>query len=127
MTSPVGDPPRTVLLAEDDDDVASAFTKVLERSGFLVHRARAGTEAIGIASTTPHLDAAIVDMVLPGVGGLDVVAAIRRSQPGCRIIAVTGFSAPTVERAFLAAGADRFLTKPVERADLLAALDVKPA
>lgn len=127
MTSPVGDPPRTVLLAEDDDDVASAFTKVLERSGFLVHRARAGTEAIGIASATPHLDAAIVDMVLPGVGGLDVVAAIRRSQPGCRIIAVTGFSAPTVERAFLAAGADRFLTKPVERADLLAALDVKPA
>ena len=127
MTGPAEDPPRIVLLAEDDDDVAAAFTKVLERSGFLVHRARAGTEAIGMASATPHLDAAIVDMVLPGVGGLDVVAAIRRTQPGCRIIAVTGFSAPAIERAFLAAGADRFLTKPVERADLLAALDIKSA
>ena len=56
-----------------------------------------------------------------------VVAAIRRTQPGCRVIAVTGFSAPAIERAFLAGGAARFLTKPVERADLLAALDVKPA
>jgi len=127
VTGPALNARRIVLLAEDDDDIASVFTKVLERNGFAVHRARAGSEAIGMVAAAPHLDAAIVDLVLPGAGGLDVVGAIRRAHAGCRIVAVTGFSAPAIESAFLAAGADRFLIKPVELADLLAALDVKPA
>jgi ActR/RegA family two-component response regulator len=116
-----------VLLAEDDDGIASVFTRVLERNGFAVHRARAGSEAIGMVAAIPRLDAAIVDLVLPGAGGLEVVGAIRRAHAGCRIVAVTGFCAPAVESAFFAAGADRFLAKPVELADLLAALDIQPA
>jgi DNA-binding response OmpR family regulator len=127
VTDRVENARRIVLLAEDDDSVAAVFTKVLERNGFAVHRARAGSEAIGMVAAMPHFDAAIVDLVLPGAGGLDVVGAIRRAHAGCRIVAVTGFSAPAIESAFLAAGADRFLTKPVELADLLAALDVEPA
>jgi ActR/RegA family two-component response regulator len=127
VTGQALDARRIVLLAEDDDNIATVFTRVLERNGFAVHRARAGSEAIGMVAAAPHLDAAIVDLVLPGAGGLDVVAAIRRAHAGCRIVAVTGFSAPAIESAFLAAGADRFLAKPVELADLLAALDVEPA
>jgi ActR/RegA family two-component response regulator len=127
VTGPALNSPRIVLLAEDDDGIAAVFTRVLERNGFAVHRARAGSEAIGMVATMPHLDAAIVDLVLPGAGGLDVAGAIRRAHPDCRIVAVTGFSAPAIESAFLAAGADRFLAKPVELADLLAALDVEPA
>ncbi len=128
MTAPAEGAPRTLLLADDDDDVAAAFTRVLERSGFVVHRARTGTEAIGMLATTSHFYAAIVDLVLPGAGGLAVVAEIRRAHPRCRIVAVTGVSGgSTLDNAFRSAGADCFLTKPVERADLLAALDAKPA
>ena len=128
MTAPAEGAPRTLLLADDDDDVAAAFTRVLERSGFVVHRARTGTEAIGMLATTSHFDAAVVDLVLPGAGGLTVVTEIRRAHPRCRIVAVTGVGGTSaIESAFRSAGADCFLSKPVERAALLAALDAKPA
>lgn len=118
---------RRALLVDDDDDVGDAFTKVLERAGFRVQRARTGTEAIAMLGTLGDLDAAVVDLVLPGAGGLDVVRELRRTHPRCRIVAITGLGVPAIEDAFRAAGADRFLAKPVERAALLAAVGAPPA
>lgn len=112
-----------VLLVDDDDDVARVFARVLERHGMVVHRARSGNDALAMIQSTRVLAAAIVDLILPGAGGLEVVKALRSQHPGCRIVAVTGLGDPALEQAFRAAGADGFLVKPVDLAALLKAVD----
>ncbi len=125
MTSPEAagaDRAPTALLVDDDDELARIFARALERAGFGVHRARTGTDAVGVAAHLERLDAAVVDLVLPGVGGIEVVRRVRAAFPACRIVAVTGLSDATVERAFREAGADAFLSKPVELQQLLDAV-----
>lgn len=112
-----------LLLVDDDDRVASAFTRAFAAHGFHVTRARSGTEAIVVGRSLSDLAAAVVDLVLPGASGLEVVRAIRERHPGCRIVAVTGVAEPATERLLRASGADAFLAKPVELADLLAAIE----
>lgn len=123
MTAGPDRPARTALIVDDDDDLAAAFVRALERRGYTAHRARTGAEAIGMAGGFARLDAALVDLVLPGIGGIEVVQHLRRTHPACRIVAMTGLSAPSIASAFLAAGADRFLLKPLKLPDLYAALE----
>ena len=121
------DAPRIVLLADDDDDVARAYTRALELHGYVVHRARAGGEALAMIGVMPRLDVAIVDLVLPGVGGLEIVRRVRTTHPTARILAITGLDTDFASGAFRAAGADRFLSKPIELTALLAAITDPPA
>ena len=86
-------PRRSLLVADDDDDVAATLTRLFEGRGWSVHRARSGTEAVALARGAAAIDAAVVDLVLPGVGGLDVVRELRGRHPGCRIVALTGLAA----------------------------------
>ncbi len=112
----------TALLVDDDDELARIFARALERQGFAVHRACTGTDALALLAHMEHLDAAIVDLVLPDVGGIEVTRRIRAAFPACRVVAVTGLADATVERAFRDAGADAFLPKPVELQQLLDAI-----
>lgn len=115
-----------VLLVDDDDDVARVFARALEQQGMVVQRARGGTEAVAMIQGGQRFAAAIVDLILPGIGGLEVVKALRARHPDCRIVAVTGLGEPALEEAFRSAGADRFLTKPVELSLLLEAIGPTP-
>ena len=118
---------RALLLADDDDDVATAVTRLFERRGWAVQRARTGTEAAALARAGAAIDAAVVDLVLPGVGGLDVVRELRSHHPGCRIVAMTGFAEAAVMKAFVDAGADAFVGKPFDVAALTRAVENPPA
>ncbi len=115
-------PPSAVLLVDDDDDLSRVLTRALDRQGYVVHRARTGNEALALIPHVARLDAAVVDLVLPGAGGLDVVRSVRGAVPRCRIVAITGLAEPLMEHAFRTAGADAFLAKPVELSQLLAAV-----
>jgi CheY-like chemotaxis protein len=115
----------SVLLVDDDDDLAHVISRALERKGYAVHRARTGSEATASLPNLQHLDAAVVDLVLPGAGGLEVVRGVRQAFPGCRIVAMTGLAEPAMERALLDAGADVFLAKPVELNQLYEALTAR--
>jgi len=112
----------SVLIVDDDDDLAHVLSRALERQGYEVHRARTGSEALAALAHLARLEAAVVDLVLPGAGGLDVVRGIRAAHPACRIVAMTGLAEPMMPRAFWDAGADAFLPKPVELKDLFEAL-----
>ncbi len=107
---------------DDDDDLARVFARALERQGFEVHRARTGTEGLALIGGLHRLDAAVVDLVLPGAGGLEIVQRVRAAFPKCRVVAVTGVAEPALEKAFRLAGADTFLPKPVELQHLLDAV-----
>jgi DNA-binding response OmpR family regulator len=115
--------PRSLLIVDDDDGVAAAVARLFERSGWRVHRARSGNEAAAMARGAETYHAAVVDLVLPGLGGLDVVRELRARHPGCRIVGVTGLDDAMMIEAFRRAGADAFVGKPFELSELVAAVE----
>ncbi len=122
MAPPDAAPPPALLIVDDDDDLSRVLTRALDRQGYVVHRARTGDEALAVIPRVGRLDAAVVDLVLPGAGGLEVVRRLRGAFPRCRIVAITGLAEPVLEQAFHSAGADAFLPKPVELSQLLEAV-----
>jgi len=122
-----GEPPRARVLVADDARVMRMLLRTwLERLGFAVIEAASGTEAIATLQTTP-VDAALLDIHMPGVTGLQVLDQARNSHdPRLKtlpiVIITTLGHAADVERG-LRIGATAYLTKPLGYGDLLRALD----
>jgi len=114
---------RSLLVVDDDDDVCTAVARIFEARGWLVHRTRTGPDAIALLRGDLPLDAALVDLVLPGIGGLDVVRAIRARHAACRIVGLTAMTESAIVRAFNQAGADGFVGKPFELNVIVAAVE----
>ena len=110
----------TVLIADDDTDILELLQTVLERAGYGPITAADGEEALRLArERLPR--ACILDVVMPGLGGLDVLKALR-SEADTADIPVLMLSAsvqnPEVEAA-LKAGANDYLAKPFSYTELL--------
>ncbi|HEY4221788.1 MAG TPA: response regulator [Myxococcota bacterium] len=119
------DPPRARILVADDARVMRMLLRTwLERLGFGVIEASSGTEAIAVLQQTP-VDAALLDIHMPGVTGLQVLDQAR-NDPKLKhlpaIIITTLGHAADVERG-LRIGATAYLTKPLGYGDLVRALD----
>lgn len=101
-----------VLLAEDDELIREALVGLLEREPDVdvVATARDGRQAIDRALR--HVpDVAVVDLHMPEVDGLGVIAELARSLPRCAGVILTGHGHPYVLREALASGARGFLAK----------------
>ncbi len=117
-----------LLLVEDDPTVADVIAGLLAADGHAVVHAPHGLAAL--AECEPHdggFDAALLDLDLPGVDGLTLAGLLRARVPGLPLLALTARADPDAEPAARAAGFDRFLRKPVDRATLAAALATLPA
>lgn len=111
---------RTILIVEDDDLLRDAFKILLEDAGYQVLEAATGRRALEVAQEKlPAL--VILDMGLPDRPGLEVVQAIRKDPDlmDTPVIALTGRVGDAERRACLAAGCDRYLSKPIAPSELL--------
>ncbi|MDI3288756.1 response regulator transcription factor [Polyangium sp. 15x6] len=119
---PDRDAPRQprILLVEDDERLAGLIQAFLAGQGFRVGRVAEGREAISIILGDPP-DCVILDMLLPGVGGLEVCRAVRAGYPGF-ILVLTAQDEDIHEVVALDTGADDYLAKPVRPQVLLARL-----
>ena len=105
--------PRRVLLAEDDDVVASLVKHRLGRGGFEVVHVSHGVAAIQ-AAATDQFDLAVLDVMLPGLDGFEILTKLRSAEKTARlpIVMLTGLGGERdVERA-LQLGADDYVLKP---------------
>ncbi|MEZ4586981.1 MAG: sigma-54 dependent transcriptional regulator [Gemmatimonadales bacterium] len=103
----------TVLLVEDDPSSRSAVRRFLEAAGHAVVEAE--TVAAARRLLDEHrIDAAVVDHGLPDGDGLAVTEAIRAAQPHAAIVVLTGQGSIDLAVRAVKAGAEHFLTKPVE-------------
>ena len=110
-----------VLIIEDDVALRQTLTKHLEHVGHAVRQASQGSEAISALERMPA-DLVIVDIFMPGQGGLQTIGRVKQDWPGIRIIAISGASANAsldVEAHALALGADSFLRKPFDAPALM--------
>ena len=102
---------ETLLVADDDLVARDLLAEVLSGEGYRVHCADGGAECLRIAEAVP-VDLALVDLRMPGVDGLQVLAQLRTRRPGVPVIILTAFA--TIETAIEAirAGAYDYLSKP---------------
>ena len=110
-----------LLLIEDDERIGSFVHKGLTQDGHVVDWARDGEDGLHHLTGGAH-DAAIVDLMLPGKSGLDVIREARRRKIRTPIIVLSARDAVDDRVAGLDAGADDYLTKPFAFAELVARL-----
>jgi two-component system response regulator MprA len=111
-----------VLIIDDDTAVRDSLTRYLERAGYDVEQAANGDVGVSAYTRSPS-DVVLVDIFMPGQGGLQTIDRLRRGWPNAKIIAITGAKsagALDVKGHAVALGADRFLEKPFEPATLVA-------
>jgi two-component system response regulator MprA len=110
-----------LLLVDDDPAVREALALVLDLNGFEVNTAVDGREAIRTLSLdTP--DAVILDVLMPGIDGLEVCRRIRAAGDRTPVLMLTARAEVSERVAGLEAGADDYLAKPFAREELIARL-----
>ena len=115
---------RKVLVVEDDEKSRRLLHDVLAFHGFEVTAVDSGEAGLREARLA-RPDAALLDIQLPGIDGLDVLRALREEYPDPRlpVLAVTASVMDTDRKNILAAGFDAYVPKPVHIRELLATLE----
>ena len=111
-------PDKTDLLVVDDDaEFRATVMRRFARRGFRVQEAADGAEALQLAARR-EFNVAVVDLVMPGISGLELLGKLKESHPDCEVLLLTGQG--TIETAVEAMkrGAYDFLTKPFPLAEL---------
>jgi DNA-binding response OmpR family regulator len=110
-----------ILVAEDDGDIAALIAHYLQKQGWEAHVAAAGDEALAYVRRHP-VDLVVLDLMLPGLSGLEVCRALRgdASTATIPIIMVTARGDETDRILGLDIGADDYLSKPFSPNELVA-------
>ncbi len=110
-----------VLVADDDDDILLLVTTRLRRDGFEVVSARNGEEALALARER-RPDIAVLDIGMPKLDGLEVLAQIRADDElkGMLVLLLTAKAQESDVRQGYEAGADAYVRKPFSPAELSA-------
>ena len=109
----------TVLVADDNDIAQRLCKRVLEKAGYNVIVAMDGLQAVDIAlSQRPSM--ILMDVAMPGIDGLEAMRRIKAELPTMPIVIASAHSMASDTDRFLAAGADKVLSKPFRLADLVA-------
>ena len=108
-------PPRTILLVEDFDDTRLMMKLWLVKEGYHVVEAESGEAAIRLARDQ-RPDLIIMDIMMPGMNGLDATHRIREHQAlrTTPIVAVSAYGADEYRAIALAAGCDEYVSTPFE-------------
>lgn len=108
-----------LLLAEDDSAIGKAIKDGLETAGFKVTWVKDGTAVLPLIEQAPF-NLLILDLMLPGLDGMEVCLEIRRHRQSLPILMVTARDAVADRVDGLNSGADDYMTKPFEFPELLA-------
>jgi PAS domain S-box-containing protein len=119
-----GEPPEASLLIVDDDPmVRQAFARMAERLGARATSVEHGHEAIALVRDQPSRFGAIaVDLVMPGMSGVETIRAIRQLAPSVPVIIVTGYAAQHHIDEPMSRSIAEVMRKPFTQAELGAAL-----
>ncbi len=110
-----------ILIIDDDELIRTTLHTILERAGYETTMATNGQDGLNKFRARPA-DLIILDMILPGKGGIEVFTEFRQAQPDVKIIAISG-GVWGKEIDYLETlkdlGADHCLAKPIGRDELL--------
>ncbi len=107
-----------ILIVEDDEQLAGLLLEYLQQHPFTLHRVSSGTEAVSAIDASPP-DLVLLDLMLPGMNGLDVCRQVRDRFAGA-ILMLTASQSEIDHVTGLELGADDYVNKPIEPRVLLA-------
>ena len=108
-----------LLVIDDDPGVTGLLKRVLSYEGFAVDTASSGPAGLSVAQEY-YPDLVILDVMMPGMDGLEVLRRLRAADPQLPILMLTGKDAPSDQVAGLESGADDYMVKPFSLDVLLA-------
>ncbi|QCI93406.1 response regulator [Novosphingobium sp. EMRT-2] len=111
--------PVIIGIVDDDDDVREALEEMLESHGYLTISFKSATDFLKSADVA-RMFCVITDFQMPGLTGLDLIDALR--EFGLPTILITAFATPMIEQQARNAGVHRFLRKPFNPQQLVAAI-----
>ena len=115
-------PAVRVLVVDDEIDFASALTARLSNRGFDAHFVSSGEDALQTVSERP-CDVVVLDLKMPGMGGLEALRRIRSGYPDIKIIVLTGHGQVDSGIEGMRAGAADYLLKPIAIETLCTAIE----
>src|ERR1700736_3621001 len=107
-----------VLVVEDKVKLAAVLARGLRKEGLAADVACTGEDAVWMAASTPY-DALILDVMLPGIDGLETCRRLRAEKVWAPILMLTARQSIEDRVAGLDCGADDYMTKPFSLAELL--------
>ena len=108
-----------LLLAEDESRLLKSLKHIFQRNQYVVDAVSTGTDALAYAETAEY-DGLVLDIMLPGLDGLEVLRRIRSQGVSTPVLFLTARSEVYQRVEGLDAGADDYLAKPFSTAELLA-------
>jgi two-component system response regulator MprA len=111
-----------ILVVDDERAVRESLRRALELEGYEIELAADGEMALARLALEPLVDAAILDVLMPGIDGIEVCRHLRASDNRTPVLMLTARAEVDSRVAGLDAGADDYLSKPFALAELLARL-----
>jgi two-component system phosphate regulon response regulator OmpR len=109
---------NVILIVDDDERFSSLLGEFLQKQNFEVLTATDPNEGLNLLGSN-RIDLAIVDWMLPGLSGPDLITSVRKSNHATPILMVTANGEVGARSVALQAGASDFLPKPFRPKDLL--------
>ena len=114
---------KKVLILEDEEAIRAFVVLNMKRAGYETVEAATGEEALELFDQNPDIDIAVLDVMLPGIDGLEVCKTIRASNQKIGIIMLTAKAQENDKVAGLMNGADDYVAKPFSPLELIVRVD----
>ena len=111
----------SILVVEDDEELAGVVGQRLQQEGFVVVTVLDGESALDVLAST-HVDAVVLDLMLPGVGGVQLCRQLRQQRRRVPVVMTSALAGLDDRMAGFGAGADDYLVKPFDLAEMVARL-----
>jgi two-component system response regulator HydG len=118
----IGRKPGKILIVDDEENIRKTLADILIDEGYSVSTAATGEEAIELCTRDPH-EIILMDVRMPGIGGVEAFRQIRRHNEGVRVILMSAYSVDALKEAALDEGAVAFLSKPLELEKVLSLIE----
>ncbi len=112
----------TILVIDDEEIMREILETLLTREGYCVRLAASGPEGLEVVRSTP-IDAVIVDVMMPGMDGLQVLDAIRDIDDELPVLMITAFASMETAVTAMKKGAFDYITKPFKNDEVLVVLN----
>ena len=113
---------NSVLVVDDDEVFRSRLVRAFTDRGWDAHGAPDGETALDMAQADSP-EYAVVDLRMPGLGGLEIVRALKQLDPTTNVVVLTGYGSIATALEAVRLGASHYLTKPADVDDIIAGFE----
>ncbi len=114
---------KTILVADDVDDVLFYYRSLLQVTGVNIVEARSGNEVLSICRKQPNIDLIMLDIQMPNGDGLYTLTKLKEMKATASVIAQTAHALPTDRSKYMRMGFDDYICKPLRSETLFEILD----